>query len=30
VSGRNASVQDLIVRTYVVYDWRPKLPPLER
>ena len=30
VSGRNASVQDLIVRTHVVYDWRPKLPPLER
>jgi uncharacterized RDD family membrane protein YckC len=29
VSGRNASVQDLIVRTHVVYDWRPKLPPLE-
>lgn len=30
VSGRKASVQDLIVRTHVVYDWRPKLPPLER
>lgn len=30
VSGRNASVQDLIVRTHVVYDWRPKLPPLQR
>ena len=30
VSSRNASVQDLIVRTQVVYDWRPKLPPLER
>lgn len=29
VSGRNASVQDLIVRTHVVYDWRPKFPPLE-
>jgi uncharacterized RDD family membrane protein YckC len=29
VSGHNASVQDLIVRTHVVYDWRPKLPPLE-
>ena len=29
VSGRNASVQDLIVRTHVIYDWRPKLPPLE-
>jgi uncharacterized RDD family membrane protein YckC len=30
VSNTNASVQDLIVRTQVVYDWRPKLPPLER
>jgi uncharacterized RDD family membrane protein YckC len=30
VSSTNASVQDLIVRTHVVYDWRPKLPPLER
>ena len=30
VSGRKASVQDLIVRTHVVYDWRPLLPPLER
>jgi uncharacterized RDD family membrane protein YckC len=30
VSSRNESVQDLIVRTHVVYDWRPKLPPLER
>jgi uncharacterized RDD family membrane protein YckC len=29
VSSRNASVQDLIVRTHVLYDWRPKLPPLE-
>lgn len=29
VSSTNASVQDLIVRTQVVYDWRPKLPPLE-
>ena len=30
VSGRKESVQDLIVRTHVIYDWRPKLPPLER
>ena len=30
VSSRNESVQDLIVRTHVVYDWRPELPPLER
>jgi uncharacterized RDD family membrane protein YckC len=29
ISGTNASVQDHIVRTQVVYDWRPKLPPLE-
>ena len=29
VSSTNASVQDLIVPTQVVYDWRPKLPPLE-
>lgn len=29
VSSTSASVQDLIVRTHVVYDWRPKLPPLE-
>ena len=27
VSHRNASVQDLIVRTTVVYDWEPRLPP---
>ena len=30
VSSRSESLQDLIVRTHVVYDWRPKLPPLER
>ena len=30
VSSSKESVQDLIVRTHVVYDWRPKLPPLER
>jgi uncharacterized RDD family membrane protein YckC len=29
VSSRSESVQDLIMRTHVVYDWRPKLPPLE-
>jgi uncharacterized RDD family membrane protein YckC len=29
ISSQNESVQDLIVRTHVVYDWRPKLPPLE-
>lgn len=29
VSTRNESIQDLIVRTTVVYDWGPKLPPLE-
>lgn len=27
VSHRNASLQDLIVRTTVVYDWEPRLPP---
>jgi uncharacterized RDD family membrane protein YckC len=27
VNHRNASVQDLIVRTTVVYDWEPRLPP---
>jgi uncharacterized RDD family membrane protein YckC len=27
VSHRNASVQDLLVRTTVVYDWEPRLPP---
>jgi len=30
VSSRQESVQDLLVRTQVVYDWRPKLPPPER
>jgi uncharacterized RDD family membrane protein YckC len=30
VNSRQESVQDLIVRTHVVYDWRPKLPPPER
>ena len=29
VSGRNESVQDLLVRTTVVYDWGPKLPSME-
>ena len=29
VSSRNESVQDLLVRTTVVYDWGPKLPPLQ-
>jgi uncharacterized RDD family membrane protein YckC len=29
VSGRNESIQDLLVRTSVVYDWGPKLPPLQ-
>ena len=29
VSSRNESIQDLIVRTMVVYDWGPKLPPLQ-
>ncbi len=29
VSRRNESVQDLLVRTTVVYDWGPKLPRLE-
>ena len=29
LNSRNESVQDLIVRTHVVYDWHPKLPPLE-
>jgi uncharacterized RDD family membrane protein YckC len=27
VSYRNASVQDILVRTTVVYDWEPRLPP---
>lgn len=30
VSRRQESVQDLLLRTQVVYDWRPKLPPPER
>ncbi len=29
VSSRNESIQDLIVRTTVIYDWGPKLPPLQ-
>ena len=29
VSSRNESVQDLILRTTVVYDWGPRLPGLE-
>jgi uncharacterized RDD family membrane protein YckC len=29
VSRRNESIQDLIVRTTVVYDWGPKLPRLQ-
>jgi hypothetical protein len=29
VSTRNESVQDLLVRTTVVYDWGLKLPRLE-
>jgi uncharacterized RDD family membrane protein YckC len=29
ISSRNESVQDLLVRTTVVYDWGPKLPPLQ-
>jgi uncharacterized RDD family membrane protein YckC len=29
VSSRNESIQDLIVRTTVVYDWGPKLPRLQ-
>ena len=29
VSSRKESIQDLIVRTTVVYDWGPKLPPLQ-
>ena len=29
VSSRNESVQDLILRTTVVYDWGPRLPRLE-
>ena len=29
ISTRNQSVQDLLVRTTVVYDWGPKLPRLQ-
>jgi uncharacterized RDD family membrane protein YckC len=29
ISSRNESVQDLLVRTTVVYDWGPKLPALQ-
>ena len=29
ISSRNESVQDLLVRTTVVYDWGPKLPQLQ-
>lgn len=29
VSRRNESVQDLLVRTTVVYDWGPRLPRLQ-
>ena len=29
VSSRNESVQDLLVRTTVLYDWGPKLPPMQ-
>jgi uncharacterized RDD family membrane protein YckC len=29
VSSRNASVQDLLVRTTVIYDWGPRLPRLQ-
>jgi uncharacterized RDD family membrane protein YckC len=29
VSSRNESVQDLLVRTTVVYDWGPKLPRIQ-
>jgi len=29
VSRRNASVQDLILRTSVIYDWKLHTPPLE-
>jgi uncharacterized RDD family membrane protein YckC len=28
ISSRNGSVQDLLVRTTVVYDWRPRPPRL--
>jgi uncharacterized RDD family membrane protein YckC len=26
VSARNASIADLLVRSFVVYDWEPRLP----
>ena len=29
INSRNESVQDLLLRTTVVYDWGPKLPPLQ-
>ena len=29
ISSRNESVQDLLVRTTVIYDWGPKLPALQ-
>ena len=29
ISTRNESVQDLLVRTTVLYDWAPKLPRLQ-
>lgn len=29
VSSRSASIQDLIVRTAVVYDWEPRLPQID-
>lgn len=29
ISSRNGSVQDLVVRTTVVYDWGPRLPRLQ-
>jgi uncharacterized RDD family membrane protein YckC len=29
ISSRNESVQDLLLRTTVVYDWGPRLPPLQ-
>jgi uncharacterized RDD family membrane protein YckC len=29
ISRRNASIQDLIVRTTVLYDWEPRLPPIQ-
>jgi uncharacterized RDD family membrane protein YckC len=29
ISARNASLQDLVVRTAVRYDWEPRLPPID-